>query len=76
MIAIIEIIRKKSVAVSMNCAYVKISNSGTEVVPAHVFEPVADPALHALGGLLSECEGHYGCRVYLFVDEVVDNPPG
>jgi len=26
----------------------------------NVFEPVVDPALHALGGLVGEGDGHYG----------------
>ena len=60
----------------MNCADIQISDAGTKIIPAHVFKPVVDPALHALGGLVGEGESHYGGRVDLFVDEVVNDSSG
>ena len=76
MVAVVEVICKKPVAIAMNCAHIEISDAGTKVIPAHVFEPVVDPALHALGGLVGEGEGHYGGRIDLLVDEVVDDSAG
>jgi len=66
-VAVVEVICKKPIAIPMDCAHVEISDTGAEVVPAHIFEPVVDPALHALGGLVGEGESHYGGRVDLLV---------
>jgi len=36
----------------------------------NVFEPVVDPALHALGGLVGEGDGHlWAAGLIFFVDE-------
>jgi hypothetical protein len=49
----------------MNCTHIQVPDAGAKVISAHIFEPVVDPALHALGGLLGEGECYYGGRVDL-----------
>lgn len=71
-----EIICKKPEAVAVDCAHVQVSDTGTKIIPAQVFKPVVDPALHALCSLVGEGERHYGGRVDLLVDEVVDDSSG
>ena len=61
----------------MNCSHIQVSDAGTKITfSAHVFKPVVDPALHALGGLVGEGESHDGSRVDLFVYEVVNDSSG
>ena len=76
MVAVVKIICEEPVAVAMDCSHIQVSDASTKIIPAHVFKPVVDSALHALGGLVCEGESHYGGWVGLFVYEVVNDSPG